>query len=359
MFHLVLVGNGGTTHAPFQPPADAAQRWPVSLVLLVKFIHNLVGGLVAIFYFPIYWVAVIIPIDEVIFFRTGWPKTTNQQSYWTWSVYWWLLGVWTFDPDVMSNHKGVICVLRALANVPRWKRHDQHMEHRQAVRLCPSSVARAGFQLLKSPQRLRLDCLLIGFCLIIDDYWIDCLDCLEWLLRLLPVWESQQNPAKGSPFQVWNDSSTFQVSCDSGRALSCKVHFWTPTCWTLLNLNSNETRCSPNIWSEHRGFGLAVGCMGCMGQPLRDSEAKISSPMLSTLRTPTPATMPRPGGYVAATGRPKTAGRLLATDGSFSMGRITSKECWVQRKHAKATISILEQCSNVFECLQKNSPKQT
>ena len=29
----------------------------------------LVGGLVAIFYVPIYWVAVIIPNDELIFFR--------------------------------------------------------------------------------------------------------------------------------------------------------------------------------------------------------------------------------------------------------------------------------------------------
>ena len=32
-------------------------------------ILDLVGGLVAIFYFPIYWVSVLIPIDEVIFFR--------------------------------------------------------------------------------------------------------------------------------------------------------------------------------------------------------------------------------------------------------------------------------------------------
>ena len=31
----------------------------------------LVGGLVAIFYFPIYWVAFIIPIDEVNHFSEG------------------------------------------------------------------------------------------------------------------------------------------------------------------------------------------------------------------------------------------------------------------------------------------------
>ena len=34
---------------------------------------NLVGGLVAMFYFPIYWVAFIIPIDGP-YFSEGWPN---------------------------------------------------------------------------------------------------------------------------------------------------------------------------------------------------------------------------------------------------------------------------------------------
>ena len=48
----------------------------------------LVGGLVAIFYFPIYWVAIIIPIDELIFFRgvahppTRWYMNKQFQSRW-------------------------------------------------------------------------------------------------------------------------------------------------------------------------------------------------------------------------------------------------------------------------------------
>ena len=70
---------------------DSQKSW-ILLTDAVKQIHGyfrgflgfafhhlyLVGGLVAMFYFPIYWVAFIIPIDELIFFRTGWRKTTNQ-----------------------------------------------------------------------------------------------------------------------------------------------------------------------------------------------------------------------------------------------------------------------------------------
>ena len=44
------------------------------LTIIRAIIIKLVGGLVAIFYFPIYWVAFIIPIDELIFFRA----TNNQ-----------------------------------------------------------------------------------------------------------------------------------------------------------------------------------------------------------------------------------------------------------------------------------------
>ena len=67
----------------------------------------LVGGLVAISYFPINLLGwnVIIPIDEVIFFRTGFFPTTNQLGYdnhsliyfhWPWEKIWVFkkIGIW-------------------------------------------------------------------------------------------------------------------------------------------------------------------------------------------------------------------------------------------------------------------------
>lgn len=96
---------------------------------------------------------------------------------------------------------------------PRWKRHDQHMERRQAVRLCSSSPGlRTGRTGETSEVEVRL---------IIDDYWLDLMIIRwfgwftliiddDWLLiiiddyrmvwiildylRLLPVWKSQENP---------------------------------------------------------------------------------------------------------------------------------------------------------------------
>ena len=41
-------------------------------------VEILVGGLEHQFYFPIYWVYLIIPIDFQSYFSEGWPWPTNQ-----------------------------------------------------------------------------------------------------------------------------------------------------------------------------------------------------------------------------------------------------------------------------------------
>ena len=60
---------------------DSHGDFPVELVFHVVD-QWLVGGLVAIFYFPIYWVSMIIPTDEVIFFRgVAQPPTCHNYYY--------------------------------------------------------------------------------------------------------------------------------------------------------------------------------------------------------------------------------------------------------------------------------------
>ena len=58
----------------------------------------LVGGLVAIFYFPIYWECHTIPTDEVVYFSEGWPWPTNQMNIPMWNhpfdTSWYTISPW-------------------------------------------------------------------------------------------------------------------------------------------------------------------------------------------------------------------------------------------------------------------------
>ena len=68
------------------PYIALTQAWEYGRYLELMFmkrplIQLLVGGLVAIFYFPINIGFLIIPIDEVVYFSEGWLKTTSQTPW--------------------------------------------------------------------------------------------------------------------------------------------------------------------------------------------------------------------------------------------------------------------------------------
>ena len=94
---------------PTIPTIPNPRIWFRSRTMLI--IHvNLVGGLVAMFYFPIYWVAFIIPLDELIFFR-GVQTTTDQ--YWKSSH---CELVWTFENHSNNHQPGTIVNLSTPMN---------------------------------------------------------------------------------------------------------------------------------------------------------------------------------------------------------------------------------------------------
>ena len=72
----ILCGFGRTWSLGWGIPRQLIRRMGERMGIWMK-LSSLVGGLVAIFYFPIYWVS--NHPNWLSYFSEGWPKTTNQK----------------------------------------------------------------------------------------------------------------------------------------------------------------------------------------------------------------------------------------------------------------------------------------